>query len=96
MIRVMCNVKLMDRRNTKELMAMLGLEEPLDRMVKASNMRWYGHVLRREDNIVLLKALHFELLGRTGRRRPKQTWKNQVQNDMHKNGLDNGRCVQSG
>jgi len=29
MIRVMCGVKLMDRRNTKELMAMLGLEESL-------------------------------------------------------------------
>jgi len=34
-----------------------------------------------------LKALHFELLGRIGRGRPKQTWKKQVQTKMHKNGL---------
>jgi len=50
MIRVMCGVKLMDKRNTEKLMAMLSLEESLDRMAKASSMRWYGHVLRREDN----------------------------------------------
>jgi len=88
MIRVMCGVKLMDRRNTEELMAMLWLEEDsIDRMVKADNMRWYGHVLRWESNNVLLKALHFELLGRTGRGWPKQTWKKQVEKKMHKNGL---------
>jgi len=32
MIRVMCGVKLMHRRNNEELMAMLDLEESLDRM----------------------------------------------------------------
>jgi len=47
---------------------MLGLEKFLDRMAKASSMLWYGHVLRREDNNVLLKALHFKLLGRIERR----------------------------
>jgi len=57
MIRVMCDIMLINRRNTEELMAMLGLEESLDRMVKANNMRWYGHVLRRGENNVLLKAL---------------------------------------
>jgi len=54
MIRGMCGVKLMDRRNTEELMFMLGLEESLDRMAKVSSMWWYGHVLKREDNYVLL------------------------------------------
>jgi len=43
--------------------------------------------LRREENNVLLKAMHFELLSRIGKGRPKQTWKKQVQKEMHKNGL---------
>jgi len=38
MIRRMCSVKPMNRRNTEELMAMLGLEESLDRMAKVSSM----------------------------------------------------------
>jgi len=56
MVRAMCDVKLiLDRRNTEELMAMQGLEESLDKMAKESSMQWYGHVLRREENNVLLK-----------------------------------------
>jgi len=82
MIRGMCGVKLMDTKNTEELIAMLGLEESLDRMAKASSMRWYGHVLRTEENNVLLKALHFELLGRIGRGQPKQMQKKQIQKEM--------------
>ena len=50
-------------------------------------MRWYGHVLRKEDENVIVKALNFEVSGSRGRGRPKQTWKKQVENEMKKNGL---------
>jgi len=42
------------------------LKESLDRMAKASSMRWYGHILRREEDNVLSKALQFELLCHRG------------------------------
>ena len=64
---------------------MLGRKESLDRMAKASSMRWYGHVLRKEDENVIVKALNFEVSGSRGR--PKQTWKKLVENEMKKNGL---------
>ena len=48
-------------------------------------MRWYGHVLRKEDENGILKALKFEVSGSRGR--PKQTWKMQVENEMKENGL---------
>ena len=85
MIRAMCGVKLLDRRNSEELMDMLGIKECLDKMAKASNMRWYGHVLRKEDENVMVKALNFEVSGSRGR--PKQTWKKVVENEIKKNGL---------
>ena len=66
---------------------MLGIKGSLDRMAKASSMRWYGHVLRKEDKNVIVKALKFEVSGSRGRGRPKQTWKKQVENEMNKNGL---------
>ena len=81
----MCGVKLLDQRNSKELMDMLGIKESLDRMAKASSMGWYGHVLRKEDENVIVKALKFEVSGRRGR--PKQTRKKQEENEMKKNGL---------
>ena len=39
-IRAMCGVKLLDRKNSEELIDMLGVKESLDRMAKASSLRW--------------------------------------------------------
>ena len=44
-------------------------------------MRWYGHLLRRDDGHVLKKALKFELKGRRKRGRPKRMWKTQVEKE---------------
>ena len=71
----MCGVKLLDRRNSEELMDMFGIKESLDRMAKASSVLWYGHVLRKEHENVIMKALKFEVSRSRGRGRPKQTWK---------------------
>jgi len=41
-------------------------------------MQWFGHVLRIEEENVVLKTLQFWVA--TSRpRRPKQTWKKQVE-----------------
>ena len=68
-------------------MDMLGIKASLDRMAKASSIRRYGHVLRKKDENVIVKALKFEVNGSRGRGRPKQTRKKQVENEMKKNGL---------
>ena len=59
MVRAMCGVKLMEKKRTEDLMEMLGL--------KANGVRWYGHVLRRDDGHVLRKALEFEVMGKRKR-----------------------------
>ena len=66
---------------------MLGIKESLERMGKASSMRWYGYVLRKDDENVLAKALKFEMSDSRGRGRLKQTWKKQVEIEIKKNGL---------
>ena len=66
-------------------MDVLGMKESLDRMAKASNTWWYGHVLRKEDENVIVKVLKFEVSGSRGRKRSKQTWIKQVENK--KNGM---------
>ena len=43
---------------------MLGLKETVVQMAKANEVRWYGHVLRRDDGRVLRKALEFEEKGK--------------------------------
>ena len=87
MVRAMCGVKLMDRKNTEDLMDSLGLKETVDKLAKANGVRWYGHVLRREEDDVLRKALAFEAGGLRRRGRPKKTWKKQVEDEVKKIGL---------
>ena len=84
MVRSMCGVKLVDRKNTEELMEMLGLKKTLDRMAKANGVRWYGHVIRREDDNILKKAMMMEVNGQRKRGRPKMTWKRQVEESVKK------------
>ena len=87
MVRSLCGVKLVDRKNTEELMEMLGLKKTLDRMAKANGVRWYGHVIRREDDNTLKKAMMMEVYGQRKRGRPKMTWKRQVEESVKKAGL---------
>ena len=42
-------------------MEMLGLKETLDRMVKENGVRWYGHVIKRNDDNILKKAMMLEV-----------------------------------
>ena len=86
MVRSKCGVKLVDRKMMEDLMEMLGLKETLDRMAKANGVKWYGHVIRRDDNI-LKKALMMDVNGKQKRGRPKLAWMRQVEESMKKVGL---------
>ena len=54
-------------------MDMLGLKETIDRLATANGVRWYGHVLRKDDDSVLRVALDLEVSGIRKRGRTKKT-----------------------
>ena len=68
-------------------MSRLGLRETIDRLATANGVRWYGHVLRRDDDSVLRVALDLEVSGKKKRGRPNKTWKKQVEEETEKIGL---------
>ena len=98
MVRSECGVKLVDRKNTEDLMKMLGLKETLDKMAQANGVRWCGHVVRRDEESILKKTMMLQVNGQRKRGRPKQTWKEQVEESVKKIGLrveeatDRARC----
>ena len=55
----------MDKKSTKDLMQMLDLKETLDHLAKANSVRWYGHVLRKDKNNILRRALDLKGKGWT-------------------------------
>ena len=86
MIRAMCGVKMIEKRRSQELMSLLGLRDTSDGLAKASGVRWYEPVLRRDNGDVLRRALDFEVARRRGLERPNMMWKRQV--EEHTNQLD--------
>ena len=78
----------MEKKRIEDLMEMLGLKETVVQMAKVKGVRWYGHVLGRDDGHVLRKALEFEVKGKRRRGQPRKTWKTQVERESKSVGLE--------
>ena len=48
MIRWMCGVSMKDRRTNEELRELAGVE-PITTVIKSGRLRWYEHVMRKND-----------------------------------------------
>ena len=81
-------LKKIEKRRCQELKSLLGLNDTLNGLARASEVRWYGHVLKRDYSDVLRRALYFEVAERRGRGRPNMTWKRQVEEHINQHGLN--------
>jgi len=52
--------------------------------VQHNRLRWYGHVLRKEDDDWVKKCMEYEVEGARPRSRPKKTWREIVDKDCHR------------
>jgi len=57
----MCGIKLKDRFPSKELRERLGNDIAL--VLQQNRLRWYGHVLRKEDDDWVKKCMEYEVKG---------------------------------
>ena len=69
------------------LMFMLGLNKSIDQMAMINSVRWYGHVLRREDGHVLRRALVFGVESQGKKGSLKMKWKKLAEEESMKVGL---------
>ena len=84
MVIAMCGVEVKDRKRSKDLMLMLGLNEAIYKLTLENSVHLYGHVLMREDGHVLRRTLDFEVEGKKKKGRPNKTWKKQVEGESVK------------
>ena len=80
MVRWMYGVKLKDRLPSKELRERLGVDD-IALILQQNRLRWYGHVLRKNDDDWVKKCMEYEVKGSRPRGRPKRTWKEVVRED---------------
>lgn len=60
---------------------------PINEKIKENRLRWYGHVMRREEDHIVKTALRLEE-SRAGRGRPHPTWLSTIQKDMRNDNLE--------
>ena len=69
MVRWMCGVKLKDRLPSKQLRERLGVDD-IALVLQQNRRRWYGHVLRKDDDNWVKKCTEHEVEGSRPRERP--------------------------
>jgi len=68
----------------------LGLDDIIS-VLQQNRLRWYGHVLRKEDNDWVKKCMEYEVEGARPRSRPNKTWREIVEKDSKACGFNRDR-----
>jgi len=80
MVRWMCGIKLKDRFPNNELRERLVIDD-IALVLQQNRLRWYGQVLRKEDDDWVKKCMEYEVEGPRPRGRLKRTWREVVKED---------------
>jgi len=80
MVRWMCGVNLKYRLPSKELREILCIDD-IALVWQQNRLRWYGHVLRKDDDDWVKKCMEYEVQGPRSRGRAKRTWREVVRED---------------
>ena len=65
----------------------------ISKKVQERRMRWYWHVMRRDEEYVGKMVMDIEVKGSRMRGRPNNRWADCVKDDLREKGLQGGRCT---
>ena len=80
-LRWMSGVTKLDRIRNERIRGTTKVGE-ISKKVQESRLKWYGHVLRREDECVGKRVMGMEVPGKRRRGRPKWEWLDSIRNDL--------------
>ena len=86
MSRWMCGVTRLDKIRNEKIRGSTKVEE-ISKKVQERRMRWYGHVMRIDEEYVGKRAMGIEVQGSRRRGRPKKTWADCVKADLREKEL---------
>ncbi|KAK6767378.1 hypothetical protein RB195_026578 [Necator americanus] len=81
MLRWTIGVTLKEKVSNDTVRSIFGVV-PITEKMKEARLRWFGHVLRREEDSVAQTALKLDVSGVRPRGRPKIRWLDRVKLDM--------------
>ena len=87
MLRWMCGVTREDRVRNEYIRGTTGVTEA-SKKAQEARLRWYGHVMRRDEEYVGRRVMEMEAPGRRRRGRPKKRWKDCIKEDMQEKNVN--------
>ena len=90
MLRWMSRVTKLDRIRNERIRGTTKVGEIWK--VQESRLKWYGYVLRKEDEYVGKRVMMMEVSGKRRRARPKRRWLDNIRNDLSEIIVKGGRA----
>ena len=87
MLRWILGVSLREKPRNEEVRKRAGVV-CISEKIRAARLRWFGHVLRRDKQTKIKKAWKELITGKRSRRRQRLRWREVVEKDMNKVGLE--------
>ena len=87
MLRWSLGVTRRDRVRNDDIRGRLGVA-PITKKMREARLRWYGHVIRSEENSVAARAMHLHVQGKRPRGRPKRRWLDRINLDIKSVGAE--------
>ena len=85
MLRVICGVILKDMVESTMIASRVEVDD-LEEHLRQKRWRWFGHIVRRDEEVEIKKVLELKIEGRRKRGRPVKRWIDVVEEDMKKRG----------
>ena len=86
MLRWMCGITGRDKIRNELIRGTVKVLE-VSKKAQERRLKWFGHVMRREDYFVCKRVMNMEVQGRRRKGRPKNRWKDSIANDLKEKGL---------
>ena len=58
--------------------------DDLEEHLRQNRLRWFGHIVRRDEEVEIKKVLELKIEGQRKRGRPVKRWIDMVEEDMKK------------
>ena len=85
MLRMICGVTLKDMVESTVVASRVGVND-LEEHLRQKRLRWFGHIVRRHEEVEIKKVFELKTEGRRERGRPVKRWNDVVEEDMKKRG----------
>ena len=86
MLRWMCGVTREDRIRNEYIRGSTKVVE-ISKKIQEGRLRWYGHLMRRDEDHVARHTMEMEIEGRRKRGRPRKRWRDCVKDDLQLKGI---------